>query len=413
MGAVFNIVGCECSKKLEKQPSIKKIKVTDYTSSVLISSTIIPKELYTDKKAKSHHHHNKNAKSSDNISSDFNIMNVYEKYMQICILGKSYYSIVFKVKNRLNNQLRAMKEISKKNIENANDTKSIVFSVNVLRNLTHPNLIQLYEFYEDEKNFVLIYDLCEKIDLEEVLKEKIILSEFLVKFIMYKVLLAVVYLHKQKIIHGDIKITNIGIIKKQNYSINLSNSFIHTNNNNKSIKDLIDDVCDNVKLKNELLIKDNYEKLSKKGKIFINNLINYDIKLSDCWAQDIFIRNIINNNNSDIMQNISYFAPELFNQSITKERDEWAGGVLMFYLINGYYPFEGDTKEELVYEIINKDIDEEINELKIGKECKDLLFKLLNKNPNYRIRAEDALKHEFFKKGIRIEDLNDLMFLSN
>ena len=401
MGAVFNIVGCECSKKMEKQPSIKKIKVTDYTSSVLVSSTIIAKELYRDKTAK------KKQKISKKITND---INVYEKYMQLCILGKSNYSTVFKVKNRLNNQMRAMKEISKETIENVNDTRNIVFSINVLRGLDHPNVIQLYEFYEDDKNYYLIYDLCEKVDLDEMLKEKMTFCDFLVKFIMYKVLLAVVYLHKQKIIHGDIKITNIGIIKKQdnnNNNINF-NTNNNINNNTKNIKELINEVCDSVKLKNELLIKDKYENLSNKAKTFINNLVKYDVTLTDCWTQDVFIRNIVNNHNDDIMLNLSYFSPELFNQVVTKERDEWACGVLMFYLINGYYPFEGETKEELVYEILNKEIDEEINELQIGKECKDLLFKLLNKNPNYRIKAEEALKHAFFQKGIRIEDLINL-----
>ena len=80
----------------------------------------------------------------------------------------------------------------------------------------------------------------------------------------------------------------------------------------------------------------------------------------------------------------------------------------LIYLINGYYPFNGDTKDELIYEILNEDIDQQISELNIGKECKDLLFKLLNKNPLYRIKAEDALKHEFFKKGIIIKDLINL-----
>ena len=397
MGAVFNI-GCECSKKMDKQPSVKKIKVTDYSSSVLISSTIIPKELYKDKTNKYNSHQKRRIQKKLNNKD----INVFEKYIQICILGQSYYSIVYKVKNKLCNKLRAMKEISKENIENANDTRNIVFSINVLMNLRHPNVTQLYEFYEDEKNFYLIYDLCEKIDLNEVLKEKKVLCEFLVKFIMYKVLLAVDYLHKQKIIHGNIKINNIGFFKKENY-INNDNE-----DQNINIKELINEISDDIKLKNEVLIKNNYESLSNKAKIFINNFLKYDIKLLDCWSQDVFIKSIIKNNNSDIMLNISYFSPELFDQNITKERDEWACGILMFNLINGYNPFEGDTKEELVDSIINEDIDEEINDLNIGKECKDLLFKLLNKNPHYRIKAEDALKHDFFQKGIKIKDLMNL-----
>ena len=404
MGAVFNIVGCECSKKIESQPPLKKIKVTDYTSSVLVSSTIIPKELYKDKTES-----NQNRKIEKKISK-INESNIFDKYIQICILGQSNFSIVYKVKNKLNNQLRALKQIPKENIENVNDTKNIVFSINILRNLQHPNLVQLYEFYEDEKNFFLIYDLCEKVDLEEVLKKKKILCEFLVKFIMFKLLFAVDYLHKQRIIHGDIKITNIGFIKKQNQNNNENNE---TEEEIINIKELIDEISSNNKIKNELLIKNNYENLGKNSKKFINNLIKYDIKLLDCWSQDVFIRNLINNHNSDIMLNISYFSPELFNQNITKERDEWACGVLMFYLINGFMPFDGDNKEELVYEILNKDIDDEINDLNIGKECKDLLFKLLNKNPQYRYKAEDALKHEFFQKRIRIQDLMHLDIKNN
>jgi serine/threonine protein kinase len=396
MGAVFNIVGCECSKKLEKQPSIKKIKVTDYTSHVLISSTIIPKELYTDKKQGNEKA--KKKKISKKIEN-----NVNEKYIQICILGKSHYSTVYKVKNKLNNQLRAMKEIPKENIENANDTKNIVFSINILTNLRHPNLIQLYEFYEDDKNFYIIYDLCEQVQLHEILKDKCTLPEFIVKYIIYKILLATDHLHKQRIIHGDIKIKNIGFI---NVNRKINKNF--DEDKILGIKELINITCDDVKLKNELLTKNDYENLSKQSRNFINNLMNFEVVLMDCWSQDVFIKNIIDKNNIDIMSNISYFAPELFNQNITKERDEWAIGILLFNLINGYMPFEGDTKEELVYDIINKDIDNEINELNIGKECKDLLFKLLNKNPHYRIKAEEALKHEFFKKGIKIKDLMKL-----
>lgn len=394
MGMVFNIVGCECSKTHERSGSFKKVKVTDSTSSVLISTTIIPKELYMDKSGKN----SINSVIDDKKTND---TNVFEKYIQICLYAQTHYSNVYKVKNKLNNQIRAMKEISKENVEN--NTKNIISSINELRNLQHPNIIQLYEFYEDEKNYYLISDLCEKVDLAEVLKERLFLCEFLVKFIMYKVCLAVNYLHKQKIIHGNIKITNVGFIKKQKYKINN----IEIEDKKCNIIELINKLSDNLKLQNELLLKDKYDLLSIEAKNFINNLNKYDIKVLDCWSQDIFMKNIIDNHNSDIMLNINYLSPELFNESNARERDEWACGILMFYLVSGYYPFEGNTKEELVYEIINVDVDEEINNLNASKECKDLLFKLLNKNSNYRIKIEDALKHDFFQKGIKIEDFLD------
>jgi calcium-dependent protein kinase len=393
MGMVFDVVGCESSKQRDRKISVKQVKVTDSTSSVNIKTTIIPREIYKDKSEKS------NDTPISKVEIKTSNTNVFEKYIQLSLYAKTHYSNVYKVKNTLNNQIRAMKEIAKDKVEN--ETKNIINSINELRPLEHPNLIQLYEFYEDDKNYYLISDLCEKIDLNEILKERLFMPEFLVKYIMYKVCLAVNYLHRQKIIHGDIKITNVGFIKKKEYKKNNDNN----EDNSDELKELINKLSDNKKMQIELLIKDKYELLSSEAKNYINNLIKYDIKLLDCWSQDIFIKNIIENDNSDIMLHLNYLSPELFNDSNTRERDEWACGILMFNLVSGYYPFEGDTKEELVYEINNADVDEEINNLKISKECKDLLFKLLNKNPNYRIKIEDVLKHKYFQNGIRIQDL--------
>ena len=393
MGMVFDVVGCESSKQRDRKISVKQVKVTDSTSSVNIKTTIIPREIYKDKSEKS------NDTPISKVEIKTSSTNIFEKYIQLSLYAKTHYSNVYKVKNTLNNQIRAMKEIAKDKVEN--ETKNIINSINELRPLEHPNLIQLYEFYEDDKNYYLISDLCEKIDLNEILKERLFMPEFLVKYIMYKVCLAVNYLHRQKIIHGDIKITNVGFIKKKEYKKNNDNN----EDNSDELKELINKLSDNKKMQIELLIKDKYELLSSEAKNYINNLIKYDIKLLDCWSQDIFIKNIIENDNSDIMLHLNYLSPELFNDSNTRERDEWACGILMFNLVSGYYPFEGDTKEELVYEINNADVDEEINNLKISKECKDLLFKLLNKNPNYRIKIEDVLKHKYFQNGIRIQDL--------
>ena len=393
MGMVFDVVGCESSKQRDRKISVKQVKVTDSTSSVNIKTTIIPREIYKDKSEKS------NDTPISKVEIKTSSTNIFEKYIQLSLYAKTHYSNVYKVKNTLNNQIRAMKEIAKDKVEN--ETKNIINSINELRPLQHPNLIQLYEFYEDDKNYYLISDLCEKIDLNEILKERLFMPEFLVKYIMYKVCLAVNYLHRQKIIHGDIKITNVGFIKKKEYQKNNDNN----EDNSDELKELINKLSDNKKMQIELLIKDKYELLSSEAKNYINNLIKYDIKLLDCWSQDIFIKNIIENDNSDIMLHLNYLSPELFNDSNTRERDEWACGILMFNLVSGYYPFEGDTKEELVYEINNADVDEEINNLKISKECKDLLFKLLNKNPNYRIKIEDVLKHKYFQNGIRIQDL--------
>ena len=177
MGNIFNIVGCECSKMHQKSNSIHKVRVSDSTSSELISSTIIPKELYKDETKKPHYQ-----KYITKSSKDYNVL---DKYTKICEIGRTHYSTVYKAQNKLNNEFRALKEIPKEYIENSDDTKNIVISVGMLRGLEHPNLIKLYEFYEDEKNYYIINELCDEIDLDEILKERILLCEFLVNFLMY------------------------------------------------------------------------------------------------------------------------------------------------------------------------------------------------------------------------------------
>ena len=288
-----------------------------------------------------------------------------------------------------------MKKILKAKVENVEDTKYIINSICSLTNLNHDNLIKLYEFYEDEKYFYIITDLCEDISLDKILIGRKTLCEFIVKYIMYRIFLALNYLHKQNIIHGDVKITNIGFYYKEKYR--------NKDDIKISIKELIDEICDDIELQEELLKENNYENLSFKAKKYIQNLSKYEIKLLDCLSQEIFIKNLVDHENADILLNINYFSPELFDGIIVKERDEWACGILMFKLLKDNYPFEGDNKDELVDDIIKGNISKEINDLKVSDDCKDLMKKLLDKKHENRIKSEGCLKHNFFKKGAKFK----------
>ena len=60
MGTIFNIVGCECNKesnnnnnKLKIYNSVKPVRVSDYSSTEMICSMIIPREIYIDQPKKS------------------------------------------------------------------------------------------------------------------------------------------------------------------------------------------------------------------------------------------------------------------------------------------------------------------------------------------------------------------------
>ena len=75
-------------------------------------------------------------------------------------------------------------------------------------------LSNLYEKYQDTKNYYLITEYCPNGDLYNVMKNEF-LSEIQIACIMYQILLAINHIHKLQIMHRDLKLENILVSKKE------------------------------------------------------------------------------------------------------------------------------------------------------------------------------------------------------
>ena len=91
-----------------------------------------------------------------------------------------------------------------------------------------------------------------------------------------------------------------------------------------------------------------------------------------------------------------YLAPEIINNRGHDERvDIWCIGVLMFELMTGFAPFQGDDVKTVKYNI---------SRLKIrwpremDRDAADLISRILKYNPEERISLEQMLLHPFFTK---------------
>jgi len=73
----------------------------------------------------------------------------------------------------------------------------------------HPNIINFYELYEDEKFIHLVMEYCKGGDLIDTIIKRNIVSEDIISEIIYKLLSAVNYLHYIDIVHRDLKPDNI------------------------------------------------------------------------------------------------------------------------------------------------------------------------------------------------------------
>ena len=135
--------------------------------------------------------------------------NPFDNYRLIKKLGNGTFGQVYKVAHKKTGNIRAMKIIPKNNMRAGFADKDIIREINIMKNLDHPHIIKIYEFYRDKDNYYLINEFCTEGDLSEKLIKLKHLPEPIVKILMAQIFSAVLYLNNSGIIHGDLKLENI------------------------------------------------------------------------------------------------------------------------------------------------------------------------------------------------------------
>jgi calcium-dependent protein kinase len=264
-------------------------------------------------------------------------------------LGKGAYGNVYESRNPTFNNKVAMKIIDKNKIELDEINDDIKREINILKKLSHPNIVKIYEFYESDNCFYIINEYCKGGQLYEYLTKNKLTEEQLC-VIFYQVFSGLIYLHEHSILHGDLKPENI-LISSVEKDLETNEDFAW-------------------------------------------------IKIIDFGTAKIFKKQIKKGEN--IEGTLYYIAPEVFSGNIDiydEKSDIWSIGIILYRALTRKYPFIGRNEDETISFIIDKDHDCN-NELLLGhsNEIQDLIKKLLKKDPNERPSAQEALNHEWFKK---------------
>ena len=155
------------------------------------------------KKEEEEKNDNNNLEINTRLIINCNNKNPKDQYKIITKLGKGAFGTVWKVRNINTGLFRAMKRI-KKMRNNINKINEIVNEIEILKNLDHPNIVKIFEFFIEADGYYIITEYCNGGELFQAIKLNGFFSEDKAANIIYQVFNAMNYCHNtNKVIHRD------------------------------------------------------------------------------------------------------------------------------------------------------------------------------------------------------------------
>ncbi|CBK21973.2 uncharacterized protein [Blastocystis hominis] len=252
-------------------------------------------------------------------------------------LGDGSFAEVFLAHHLPQNKLYAMKVIRKEVILKRHLINQTRSEYDILRQISHPFVTKLEFAFQTSNSVVFVMEYCPRGDLFYLIKERN-LTEDQIRFFAAELVIALEYLHNNKIMHRD--------IKEENVMIGLDGH-----------------------------IRLGDFGLSREGIIYPDR------------------------GSRDLCGTPEYIAPEMLRENTHGYAVDWWGfGVLLFEMLVHWYPFYSYDRNRLYAKIRNFPVDVPST---VSSDASDLLYKLLRKEPTSRLGgvrdAQEVKEHPFFR----------------
>lgn len=281
-------------------------------------------------------------------STDLKLVPMHAYHQPCCYvlskkrLGNGSFSTVFECKHKVSGKHYAAKQYQKKLVYGLESLLQNEFEILKRVSNTHPNILSLIDYFETADDLYFVTDLATGGELFDriINHPNSRLPEEQVIEITKNLVSVISTLHSNRIVHRDIKAENL--------------LFKSRNSNNTSI----------------LLADFGFARHLQDGKLL------YD----QCGT-------------------LSYLAPECLNSKVGHSFpvDMWALGVLVYFMLCGYMPFDCDNDEETKETIAKADYMFDPPEYwdHISQNAKDFISACFEINPDYRLTAMEASCHPF------------------
>lgn len=140
---------------------------------------------------------------------------LFNRYEVLCKLGEGAQSVVYSVSDRQNQGALKAAKILKKEFARKSSPQHMIKEFHILESVDHPNLIRVFDcqFDGEDRLPVFITECIEAAEGLEILLNDSHQLSFSHKIqILFQMLEAIRFLHSKKIIHGDLKPSNILLV---------------------------------------------------------------------------------------------------------------------------------------------------------------------------------------------------------
>lgn len=92
--------------------------------------------------------------------------------------------------------------------------------------MDHKYICKFERCFEDKENVYILLELCESETVNHIYKKRKVLTEPEVKYYVFQLLLAIIYLHRKNVVHRDLKLGNLFLSKNMNMKLGKISKYI-------------------------------------------------------------------------------------------------------------------------------------------------------------------------------------------